>query len=75
MRRRPIHGTRNSGSDALAMHLLARSQDVLCVGDGAVRYREDVVDGLDSAPEAFRGLLRGRNLGKLLVRVSEDTSA
>jgi NADPH-dependent curcumin reductase CurA len=45
------------------------------VRDGAVRYREDVVDGLENAPEAFRGLLRGRNLGKLLVRVSEDTSA
>lgn len=45
------------------------------VRDGAVRYREDVVDGLENAPEAFRGLLRGRNVGKLLVRVSEDTSA
>lgn len=44
------------------------------VADGSVRYREDVVDGLDSAPEAFRGLLRGKNMGKLLVRVSEDTS-
>lgn len=45
------------------------------VREGSVRYREDVVEGLDSAPEAFRGLLRGENLGKLLVRVSEDTSA
>ena len=45
------------------------------VRDGAVRYREDVVEGLDNAPEAFRGLLRGKNLGKLLVRVDEDTSA
>jgi NADPH-dependent curcumin reductase len=42
------------------------------VADGSVRYREDVVDGLDSAPEAFRGMLRGRNFGKVLVRVSED---
>ena len=42
------------------------------VADGSVRYREDVVDGLDAAPEAFRGLLTGRNFGKLLVRVSED---
>jgi NADPH-dependent curcumin reductase CurA len=31
-----------------------------------------VVDGLDAAPEAFRGMLAGRNFGKLLVRVSED---
>ena len=42
------------------------------VRDGSVRYREDVVEGLDRAPEAFRGLLRGRNLGKMLVRVGDD---
>jgi len=42
------------------------------VADGSVRYREDVVDGLQSAPSAFRGLLTGRNFGKLLVRVSAD---
>jgi NADPH-dependent curcumin reductase CurA len=42
------------------------------VADGSVRYREDVVEGLESAPEAFRGLLTGRNFGKLLVRVGED---
>ena len=40
------------------------------VADGSVRYREDVVEGLDNAPEAFRGLLAGRNFGKLLVQVS-----
>jgi NADPH-dependent curcumin reductase CurA len=40
--------------------------------DGTVRYREDVVDGLDRAPEAFRGLLKGANFGKLLVRVGDD---
>jgi NADPH-dependent curcumin reductase len=45
------------------------------VADGSVRYREDVVDGLDSAPEAFRGLLTGANFGKLLVRVSPDPTA
>jgi NADPH-dependent curcumin reductase len=44
------------------------------VGEGSVRYREDVVEGLESAPSAFRGMLRGENFGKLLVRVSEDTS-
>ena len=42
------------------------------VADGSVRYREDVVDGLDNAPEAFRGLLAGRNFGKLLVKVGDD---
>ena len=43
------------------------------VADGSVRYREDVVDGLRNAPEAFRGMLAGRNFGKVLVRVG-DTS-
>ncbi len=42
------------------------------VADGSVRYREDVVEGLDRAPEAFAGMLTGANFGKLLVRVSED---
>lgn len=41
------------------------------VRDGGMKYREDVVDGLERAPEAFIGLLQGRNFGKLLVRVSE----
>lgn len=42
------------------------------VRDGSVRYREDIVEGLEQAPEAFRGLLSGRNFGKLLVRVGHD---
>jgi NADPH-dependent curcumin reductase CurA len=42
------------------------------VHDGSVRYREDVVRGLDHAPEAFRGLLAGRNFGKLLIKVAEE---
>ncbi len=45
------------------------------VADGSVRYREDVVVGLENAPEAFRGLLAGRNFGKLLVQVSDDPTA
>ena len=42
------------------------------VDDGSVRYREDFIDGIENAPEAFRGLLAGRNFGKLLIRVGED---
>src|SRR5215470_2394867 len=42
------------------------------VREGRLKYREDVVDGLDRAPEAFIGLLRGRNTGKMLVKVSPD---
>ena len=40
------------------------------VREGRIKYREDVVDGLEAAPEAFRGLLKGRNTGKLLVKVA-----
>jgi len=42
------------------------------VRDGKVKFREDVVDGLEQAPEAFIGLLEGRNFGKLVVRVCRD---
>jgi NADPH-dependent curcumin reductase CurA len=38
--------------------------------DGKIKYREDVVEGIENAPEAFIGLLKGRNFGKLLVKVS-----
>ena len=38
---------------------------------GELHYREDVVDGLKQAPEAFISMLNGGNFGKLLVRVAE----
>jgi len=40
--------------------------------EGKVKYREDIVDGLENAVPAFRGLLLGRNFGKLLVRVARQ---
>jgi NADPH-dependent curcumin reductase CurA len=40
------------------------------VASGKIRYREDVVDGLENTPEAFIGMLSGSNFGKLLVRVA-----
>ena len=42
------------------------------VADGSLRYQEDVVEGLENAPEAFFGLLTGKNFGKLLVQVGDD---
>ncbi|WP_297008399.1 NADP-dependent oxidoreductase [uncultured Corynebacterium sp.] len=39
------------------------------VADGTIVHREDIVEGLDAAPEAFIGLLEGKNFGKLLVKV------
>ena len=40
------------------------------IADGRIRYREDIVDGLENAPEAFIGMLEGRNFGKLIIRVA-----
>ncbi|MCM3740024.1 NADP-dependent oxidoreductase [Oceanobacillus luteolus] len=42
------------------------------VKEGRLQYRENVVDGLENAPDAFIGLFRGDNIGKQLVRVSEE---
>ena len=40
-----------------------------------LKYREDVVVGLENAPEAFIGLFKGRNLGQLLVEGLADLPA
>jgi NADPH-dependent curcumin reductase CurA len=53
-----------------AEHYLAFLREVGAgIADGRIRYREDFVDGLENAPEAFIGMLEGRNFGKLIVRV------
>jgi NADPH-dependent curcumin reductase CurA len=41
---------------------------------GQIKYREDIVEGLENAPSAFLKLFDGSNFGKLLVRVSPDPS-
>jgi NADPH-dependent curcumin reductase len=42
------------------------------IADGSLRYREDVVDGLQNAPQALIAMLAGHNFGKLLVRVADS---
>ncbi|NLR75768.1 NADP-dependent oxidoreductase [Leeia aquatica] len=39
--------------------------------EGKIKSREDVVDGLEQAPQALIGLLEGKNFGKLVVKVAE----
>ncbi len=39
------------------------------VAKGTLKYRETVAQGLERAPEAFIGLLKGRNFGKQLVKL------
>ncbi|HDZ57628.1 MAG TPA: NADP-dependent oxidoreductase [Pseudomonas xinjiangensis] len=41
------------------------------VRDGKVKVKEDVVEGLENAPEAFMGLLEGKNFGKLVVKIAD----
>lgn len=42
------------------------------IREGKVKYKEDVVDGLQNAPRAFIGMMHGENFGKLLVKVSGE---
>ena len=41
------------------------------IAQGQVRLREDIVDGLENAPEALRRVLQGQNFGKTIVRVAQ----
>ncbi len=43
------------------------------VKEGKLKFREDVVKGLENAPRAFMGLLEGKNFGKLVVEVAKET--
>jgi NADPH-dependent curcumin reductase CurA len=42
------------------------------IREGRIRYRETIVEGLERAPEAFIGLLRGENIGKMVVSIDEE---
>jgi NADPH-dependent curcumin reductase CurA len=39
------------------------------LAEGRLNYREDVTEGLENAPRAFIGMLRGENRGKALVKI------
>lgn len=42
------------------------------IREGKIKYREDLVAGLENAPQAFIGLLEGKNFGKLVIEVATD---
>ena len=42
------------------------------VRKGQIRYREDILDGIEQAPGSIAGLYRGENLGKRLIRIAPD---
>jgi NADPH-dependent curcumin reductase len=39
------------------------------IREGKLRYREDILDGIEACPDALAGLYRGENLGKRLIRL------
>ncbi len=45
------------------------------VRGGEIRYREDILDGIEQAPGSIAGLYRGENLGKRLIRIAPDAPA
>lgn len=42
--------------------------------EGRLKYKEDITDGLENAPRELIGLLRGKNFGKKIIRVSDEPS-
>ena len=76
----PIHNTRVILSMRLTMQgfIVSEHMDLwpqglteigALVATGKIKYRETIADGLAAAPEAFLGLLRGKNFGKQLVKL------
>ena len=45
------------------------------VRSGRIKYKEDIVEGIDNAPRAFIGMLRGDNFGKMQVKLGPDPTA
>jgi NADPH-dependent curcumin reductase len=76
----PIHNVRNLLTMRLTMRGFIVSEHMELwpqglkelgglVATGKLKFRESVADGLASAPDAFIGLLKGRNFGKQLVKL------
>ena len=42
------------------------------VKEDKIHYREEITDGLENAPQTFIGLLKGKNFGKVVIRVAGD---
>jgi len=56
-------------SDRMELWAKALPELIGWVASGKIRYRETVAQGLESAPRAFIGLLKGENFGKQLVKI------
>lgn len=56
-------------SDYASENEVAIKQLTKWVSEGKIKYRENIVEGLENAPRAFIGLFKGENIGKQLVKV------
>ena len=62
-------------SDWRERHGEGRARLTRWLREGRIKYREDIVDGLDNAVGALAGLMEGRNFGKQLVRIGADPTS
>jgi len=69
-KRLKIQGFIVSDHAALRSEYLAMAAPL--VRSGQLKYREDIVEGIDNAPAAFIGLLQGKNFGKLIIKLGAD---
>jgi len=60
--------------DFAARYAEARDKLARWVKDGTIRYREDILDGIEHAPGAIAGLYRGDNVGKRLIRIAAENA-
>lgn len=72
VRRLTIKGFIYTDPELMAMEGEFRTIVGRWLAEGRLKYREDVVDGLEAAPAAFLGLFSGANFGKLVVRVRPE---
>ncbi|MFN5806525.1 MAG: NADP-dependent oxidoreductase, partial [Burkholderiales bacterium] len=56
-------------SEHMADWPIAHAEIGQAIIDGRLHYKETIAQGLEQAPEAFIGLLKGKNLGKQLVKL------
>src|SRR5581483_1003687 len=57
-------------SDRVDLYSRAITQLTKWVAQGKLKYHETVAEGIENAPKAFIGMLKGANLGKQLVKVA-----
>lgn len=41
------------------------------IESGKIKVKEDIIKGIENAPQAFIGLLQGKNFGKLVIEMPE----